>query len=395
MRALAGLFGIAVMVSLAAPGSRAAAAPARGARQAPRPAVIYLNADGGPVRGGRDSPTDNRASALGPPSVRAAIPPFSGSPEQWKEIVACVRQGFAPFAVDITTTRPAKPPYSMIMVGGSPALLHKQHLDNLGGYAPVGDGAERALVGFVFPETVENDGAKLCQAILHESGHLLGLDHVYACEDPMSYYRCGTQRFLEREEPCGESEPRLCRYPGGVTKKAQSSAALLAEHVGWRSDVAPERKTEPPAYAALPVLATLDEVFAHETTPDAPEAAQPQDHNAAIVAAADAAAARAADLAQRRAATAAVARLELVVVAHSDRHIADVALQWASALEQLTFACADLATGKDPAAACHRQGNVFTFRVRAGTGQRLVRALALDGRDMWLLSGAATLTFTQ
>lgn len=409
MRALAGLVGIAVMVSLAAPGSRAAAAPGRAARPAPRPAVIYLNADGGPVRGGRDSPTDNRASALGPPSMRAAIPPFSGSPEQWKEIVACVRQGFAPFAVDITTSRPAKAPYSMIMVGGSPAILHKQNLDNLGGYAPVGDGAERALVGFVFPETVENDSAKLCQAILHESGHLLGLDHVYACEDPMSYYRCGTQRFLEREEPCGESEPRLCRYPGGATRKAQSSAALLAEHVGWRGGVAPERKSEPPAYAALPVLAALDEVFAHEATPDATaEAAQPESHNAAIVAAADAAAAKAAEVARRRAATAAVARLdlrglaeqpggtfiELVVVAHSDRHIADVALQWTSALEQLTFACADLATGKDPAATCHRQGDVFTFRVRAGTGQRLVRALALDGRDMWLLSGAATLTFT-
>lgn len=166
---------------------------------------------------------------------------------------------------------------------------------------------------------------------------------------------------------------------------------------------------EPPAYAALPVLAALDEVFAHEATPDATaEAAQPESHNAAIVAAADAAAAKAAEVARRRAATAAVARLdlrglaeqpggtfiELVVVAHSDRHIADVALQWTSALEQLTFACADLATGKDPAATCHRQGDVFTFRVRAGTGQRLVRALALDGRDMWLLSGAATLTFT-
>lgn len=413
MRTRVGLVGIAVVLSLGPLGALGAAgAPLTAAAADPRPAVLYLNADGGPVRGGRDAPADNRASALGPSRMRAAVPPFGGSPEQWKEIVACVRQGFAPFAVEVTTARPAKGAYSMIMVGGSPAILHKKDQENLGGYAPVGDGRDRSLVGFVFPETVANDSGKLCQAILHESGHLFGLDHVYACEDPMSYYRCGEQRFLERAEPCGESEPRLCTYPDGVTAKAQSSAALLAAHVGWKGGVAPERKSEPPAYLSLPLLAALDDVIPNEADDD-DAGAQPSSDaaasdNAAIVAAADLAAAKAADLAKRRATTAAVARLdvrglaeqpggafiELVVVARSDRHVADVALQWTSAVEKLTFACADLAAGKDPAASCHRQGDVFTFRIRAGTGQRMVRALALDGRDMWLLSDSAMLTFT-
>jgi hypothetical protein len=391
----------------------------------PRPATIYLNGLGGPMRGGRDVPTENRASALG--DQRVAVPPFAGSAEQWKEIVECVRQGFAPFAVDLTTERPARPGYSMIVVGGSPSLLGREHLgrqhldrEHLGGYAPVGDGRERELVGFVFPEVAQNDPAKVCQAILHESGHLLGLDHVYACEDPMSYLSCGTQRFLESEQPCGESEPRPCRYRGGAARKRQSSAQLLAQHVGWRDGVAPRPSAEPPAYLSLPILASLAAVVPRDKSdksqksasddrgatiaPAAPEQGSPD-----VVAAADAAQQAAQQAAAQQAAAKASSGLdvrglevqrggdfiELVVVARSERHVYDVALQWNSALRQVTFTCDDLAAGKDPDASCRRQGNVFSFRIRAGTGQREVRALALDARDLWLLSGTAAITLTQ
>lgn len=313
-----------------------------------------------------------------------------------------MRQGFAPFAVEVTTERPAQPGYSMIVVGGAPALIHNP--DNLGGYAPVGDGAERSLVGFVFPEAVKNQTDKICQAVLHESGHLLGLDHVYACEDPMSYFSCGTQRFLETEELCGENEPRACTYPGGTTSKAQSSALLLAKNVGWRDGVAPKPSAAPPAYLALPVLTSLEDVMPDDDDDDAAAGAR-KGESANAVAAADAAQ----EIARARAATAAVARLDVrgyevqrggdfisvVVVARSDRHVHDAALQWNSALEKVTFTCAELRAGKNPDASCQRQGNVFSFRIRAGTGQRELRALALDARNMWLLTGTAAITLTQ
>lgn len=371
-------------------------APAQPAAAAtPRPATIYLNGLGGPMQGGRDDPGENRASALG--TQRVAMPPFAGTADQWKEIVGCVRQGFAPFAVEVTTERPAQPGYSMIVVGGTPALIRNP--DNLGGYAPVGDGAERSLVGFVFPEAVKNQTDKVCQAILHESGHLLGLDHVYSCEDPMSYFSCGTQRFLETEELCGETEPRACSYPGGTTRKAQSSALMLAKNVGWRDGIAPTPSTAPPAYLAMPVLTSLEDVMPNEA-----DAASKRPESEDVVAAADAAQL----VATARAATAAVAHLDvrgyevqrggdfinLYVVARSDRHVYDAALQWNSSLEKITFTCAELTAGKDPDASCQRQGNVFAFRIRAGTGQREVRALALDARNMWLLTGTAAITLT-
>ena len=380
----------------------------------PRPATIYLNGLGGPMRGGPDLPAENRASALG--EKRVAVPPFAGSAEQWKEIVSCVRQGFAPFAVDITTERPAQPGYSMIVVGGSPSLLKREHLgsDNLGGYAPVGDGRERELVGFVFPEAAQNETARVCQAILHESGHLFGLDHVYACEDPMSYLSCGTQRFLETEQPCGESEPRACKYPGGgAARTTQSSAQLLARNVGWRDGVAPTPSAEPPAHLALPLLTSLENVMLHEPAASATSSTSGSSGAAAaqapaspdVVSAADAAQAAAAQHAAARARSGIDVRgldvqrggdfVELVVVTRSEHHVIDVALQWSSALEQITFTCDDLAEGKNPDAGCRRQGNVFSFRIRAGAGQRSVRALALDSRNLWLLSGSATITLTQ
>lgn len=423
--ALATVLAIGLGEAAAAPAAsrsrraRAEKAPRAPAVKAePRPAVLYLNGDGAPMRGGADDPEENRASALGSREQRVAVPPFAGSAEEWDDVVACVRRGFAPFAVEVVTRRPAERGYSMIVVGGAPAMLPSlmQKPEHIGGYAPVGTGADRELVGFVFSDALDGNLAKVCQGILHESGHLFGLDHVYACEDPMSYLSCGEQRFMEIEQPCGESEPRTCRYPGGKSGALQSSARLLAANVGWRDGKPPPPPapvTGPPPHHALPVLATLDQVIPLDDDDDDDGDGDPSPpfdaaDNASpnVVDSADRAAAAGREREARRAATARAASLELrglaeqpgngflelVVEAHSDRHIADAALRWSSSLQSLSFACGELMAGKNPDASCRRQGNVFFFRIRAGTGQRAVRAIALDGRDVWLVSGDAMLT---
>jgi hypothetical protein len=394
--------------------AKAAKAAAERVAQAPmrtRPAVIYLNGDGAPVRGGKaDDPSQNRASALGE-GKRIAVPPFAGTPEAWGQIVACVKKGFAPFAVDVVTARPPGDRYSMIVVGGSPSLIKGE--GNVGGYAPLGNGFDRQLVGFVFSDALRDDVAKVCQGVLHESGHLLGLDHVYSCEDPMSYLSCGEQRFSLAEEPCGESEPRACKYPRG-THPTQSSARLLGMYVGWRDGKPPvPEEPAPPAHHALPVVAALEGVMAadEEDLPRASgerPAALTSDEDNAAAAAARADSARAASTA-KTAATRAAAFLEvraqpqqrgngfveIVVEARSDRHVEDAALRWSSPYEEVSFGCGELALGHNPDASCRRQGNVFFFRIRVGAGQRGVRALALDARDIWLVSRPATLTFAQ
>lgn len=375
---------------------------------ATRPAVIYLNGDGAPILGSRiDDPSQNRASALDE-HRRIAVPPFAGTPEAWGQIVACVKKGFAPFAVDVVTARPPGKDYSMVVVGGSPSLV--KGADTMGGFAPMGDGFDRQLIAFVFSDALRDDVAKVCQGVLHESGHLLGLDHVYACEDPMSYLSCGEQRFSPAEEPCGESEPRACKYPRGAAP-TQSSARLLGMYVGWRGGKPPvPDEPAPPAHHALPVIAALEGVVDQDdATPkasDRPTALSSDEDNAAA-AAARADAARAVRVAKKAAATAAAslevrahreqrgnAMIEIVVEARSDRHIQDAALRWSSPAEELTFGCGELALTKTPDATCRRQGNVFVFHIRAGVGQRGVRALAPNDDGLWLISNQAVLSFT-
>lgn len=379
------------------PADSAAGSPAA----LPRPALLYLNAAGGPMRGGADDPAGNRAVAIGSSQQRVAVPPFGGGEAAWKDIVTCVRQGYAPFAVDVVTERPREQIYSMIVVGGSPRLT--RNADNVGGYAPMGDGRDRQLVGFVFSEVLGDgkggaDVAKVCQGILHESGHLFGLDHVYACEDPMSYLSCGVQRFLETEEPCGEQEARACKY-GEVTRPTQSSALRLAAHVGWREGRAPVAGAAPPAaHLALPIIGRLDEVVSSDSfdeaaalAPDGSRvdaATQRQIIERAQEAAAASSSLELRALSQQRGNE----LIEIVVEARSDRHFHDAGLRWVSDEATVLFGCSVLAEQQDPDASCVRQGNVFTFRIRAGTGHRKVRAMVLDGRDLWLMSSEAQLT---
>lgn len=373
---------------------------------ATRPAVIYLNGDGAPILGSRiDDPAQNRASALDE-GRRIAVPPFAGTPVAWDQVVACVKKGFAPFAVDIVTERPPGSAYSMVVVGGSPSLV--KGAETMGGFAPMGDGFDRKLIAFVFSDALRDDVAKVCQGVLHESGHLLGLDHVYACEDPMSYLSCGEQRFSPAEEPCGESEPRACKYPRGAAP-TQSSARLLGMYVGWRGGKPPvPEEPAPPAHHALPVVAALEGVVdSDDATPETDRsAALSSDEENAAAAAARADAARAVRVAKKAAASASSSldvralrqqrgntMIELVVEARSDRHIQDAALRWSSPTEEVTFGCGELALTQNPDATCRRQGNVFFFQIRAGVGQRGVRALAPNDNDLWLISNQAVLTF--
>jgi hypothetical protein len=395
---------------------------------APRPALFYLNRGGGLLHGGKDDPVENHASVLGPSRQRADIPPFAGGDRAWAEIVACVRRGYAPFAVDVATERPAHRGYSMIMVGGPPSLTRNP--ENVGGIAPLGDGHERQLVGLVFSDALKDDVTTVCQAILHESGHILGLDHVYACEDPMSYLSCGEQRFLEIEVPCGEAEPRSCKYRQS-SAAAQSSAALLARTTGWRGGEPP-----PPHHVAdhsqVPVVASLAELLPGDDSTgddtgisdDSDDTGISGDSDVADVVGDDrrdrgahqdrSPRAGGQDCASprdpralRRAFAASAALtvrtfprqpgsglIEIVVEARSDRHIVDAALRWGNRLEVVSFACGTLSRGSNPDATCARQGNVFVFHIRAGFGERSVRALALDSRNVWLVTDVASIELT-
>ncbi len=212
------------------------AGSARDARDAgsAAPVLVYLNAGGSVITGGADDPARNASWIVASAGGDVRFPAYSGNARAWQAITACVRETYRDFAVDFTDQRPHGTDYSMIVVGGSPSLLGLN--DAVGGIAPADSEVLRNAVGFVFSPNAGNRVDDVCEAIVHEVGHTLGLDHAYRCEDPMSYLNgCGPKRFADVAAPCGEYAARSC--DGGAA--TQNSYRKLMALVGGRSDATP------------------------------------------------------------------------------------------------------------------------------------------------------------
>ncbi len=166
------------------------------------PVLLWLDFEGAGVV---NAPVDDSAampvqSSLAPSS--AVIPPFDSTTIAPKvaradaiaSIVDRVRTLFAPFAVDIVTARPAAPPYTRVLVGGTAAAL---------GVTSVEAGLARVDCGNLTDGDVAYDVAAAqtpdyggvvgsANTAAHEAGHAFGLEHVddprdvmYAAASPM------------------------------------------------------------------------------------------------------------------------------------------------------------------------------------------------------------------
>jgi hypothetical protein len=180
----------------------------------------------------------------------ARIPPFGGGDRAWHATVACVRERYEPFAVDIVDARPQSGHFITAVVGGRASQLG---LDDrvINGVGPYNGQVERDATVHVFSRvgTGEHDVANLCAVTAHEVAHALGLEHEVYCGDIMSYdRRCAAPTFRDVDAACGEWRARPC----ASGRRTQNSYRRLGELVGFRAPSPREPAPQDPYLAGGP-----------------------------------------------------------------------------------------------------------------------------------------------
>ena len=157
----------------------------------------------------------------------ARLPGWKGSDAGWARVVACVRDMFAPFAVEVTDRRPVHADFILVAVGGRPGDIGVKSR-RIGGLAPFnGEAIARAVV-YAFAAAQKHDPRTVCETIAMEVAHAYGLDHGYDCHDVMTYLpRCGPRRFVDRYVRCGEHKPRACEGGGPTQNSFRHLSAVL------------------------------------------------------------------------------------------------------------------------------------------------------------------------
>jgi hypothetical protein len=178
--------------------------------------VIYLNnckPNGCTVSPGGDNSLTNHSSI---PSSASTVTAFAYSDAVWSQVVDCVRQTYAPFAVQIVTDRPASGNYHMAIVAGTPQNVQMQQ--GVGGVSPFTCGYIPNSISFSFANIYGGDVDQICWTVAQETAHSWGLDHKFDNKDPMTYLDSGPSRkaFQNMAGSCGEYQARTCQCGGST-----------------------------------------------------------------------------------------------------------------------------------------------------------------------------------
>jgi hypothetical protein len=178
---------------------------------------LYLNdcmPNGCTVSPGADNSLTNRSSIA---QTTVTLDAYSHGTDSWNELVACVRDTFKPFDIEITEVDPGPSvSHFEVMIGGTSRQLNP-NLD-AGGVAPfISCGATRDnAISFVFASQTGSI-PYLCAAVAQEASHIWGLDHELDAKDPMTYLDLGSSKRFQNSDPdCGEDTPRRCRCGGNT-----------------------------------------------------------------------------------------------------------------------------------------------------------------------------------
>jgi MYXO-CTERM domain-containing protein len=138
---------------------------------------------------------------------------FPYGDEAWNQVVACMRDVFSPFQINLTEQNPGSANHFEIMIAGRSTDLGMS--SSIGGVAP-GSCAQyvnNALV-FAFAKSYGNNTDntcdarcvnELCATAAQEIGHVWrGMDHVRVAADPMTYFGYTKRRYFQNTDAqCG------------------------------------------------------------------------------------------------------------------------------------------------------------------------------------------------
>jgi hypothetical protein len=198
-----------------------------GERPAPS-RVIFLDRAARTITAGEDDAPSLVSSVVASNGAQARrVPGWKGSAKAWTSTVACVREIFAPFAVEVTDQPPPTREFLRVVVGGRPTDIGESER-GIAGLAPFNGGVVPRAIVFSFAATQGHRPRAVCETIASEIAHAYGLDHEYLCSDVMSYLPpCGKRRFIDRDARCGEGQARTCASGGPTQNSHRKLLAVL------------------------------------------------------------------------------------------------------------------------------------------------------------------------
>jgi MYXO-CTERM domain-containing protein len=194
-------------------------------------------------------PNDARVNTSSIISGTVTLTEFMHDDAVFDETIACLREAFLPYNVDIVTEDPGATPHHEAMLAGNPGEVG--YPDNVGGLAPAACSPLNNVISYSFANTIGPSAVDLCWTVAQESAHAFGLpNHVLDCSDPLTYIGgCGQKFFRDKGFQCGDFDPEECRCFGG---QEQNSHRTLLEVFG-------PGPTAPPGPAVIINRPTADE----------------------------------------------------------------------------------------------------------------------------------------
>ena len=192
------------------------------------------------IEPGRESSAANTSSIA---SRVTSLEPFAHGDMVWDSVVTCVEETFADFNIRIVTEEPTDgSSYVEAIVAGEPSDIGLSNGPFSGGItlgiAPTTCGGSVSnAIPFTFADAIGPSVPDLCSTIAHEVGHTFGLQHVFLCEDPMSYLNdCDPfKRFQNTDAQCGGFRVEQC----GCSGTTHNPYNVLLNEVGPKDPTPP------------------------------------------------------------------------------------------------------------------------------------------------------------